>query len=501
MQTETPPDRSRRSSSTRLAHWVRASLLILSFGALGLGVTLASPGPPSPAPRQATEDPISAPADHAGWVEEVLPRYFVEVRFLELALWQWLGLLVVLLAASFLGLFAALFVVRVIRLGLRRVKAEWPGLVLDALAGPLRLFLSVWIFYLGSAALIGLSDRALSFVGTTCEVLAVLAGTWLTLRLVDVGATLVRRHFEARGVQAALTLVPMGVRITKVFVLLIALLSLVSQLGFNVASILAGLGVGGLAIALALQKPLENLFSGIAVIMDQPVKVGDFCRIGDHLGTVEDIGLRSTRIRTLDRTLLSIPNTEFASVRIESFTARDKIRFVHTLSFGYDTSPDQMRYLLTRIREILNAHPKVERDPCRVRFTRYGAFSLDVDLFAFVQTTDWSEYLSIQEDIFLHIYEAVEESGAYFAYPSQTLYLGRDAGRDPERTKAAEERVRAWREAGQLPFPGLPPERIDELEDSLPWPPKGAPRATVPADAAPAPESPKPKDEAKGWWR
>lgn len=495
---------STATGAGRLALLTRTLLFLVSCGVLALGVVVAAGGRAQATPQSDAADPapVEPPAQEAqAWMEEVLPRYFVEMRFLELALWQWIGALLLLLVASFLGFFVALVVVRAVGLPLRRISAAWPGMVLDALAGPLRLGLSVWIFYLAVLALLGLPQRSQQFVGTSCEVLALLAATWFALRLVDVGANLVKSHFVERGVQAALTLVPMGVRITKVFVALIAVLSLVNHLGFNVASILAGLGVGGLAIALALQKPLENLFSGITVIVDQPVKVGDFCRVGEHVGIVEDIGLRSTRLRTLDRTLLTISNSEFASARIESFTARDKIRLAHTLSFGYDTSPDQMRYLLTRIREILHAHPKVEPEPCRVRFTKYGAFSLDVDIMAFVATTDWSEYLGIQEDIFLHIYDAVTESGAYFAYPSQTLYLGRDGGRDLERTRAAEERVRAWREAGRLPFPNLPPERVAEIDGSLPWPPAGAPPPSAAPQQSAAPESPKSPGGKKGWWR
>ena len=497
-------------SSSRFALIARAFLVAASLCVLLLGVALAAADPAyalqeetQEAAQQSERDlALDAEAERASeWVEQFLPDYFVEMIFLDLALWQWMALLALVIVASFLGLIASFAVVRVVSFLLRRIKAEWPKRVLQAVAGPLRLFLSVWLFYIGSVVILGLDSRALEFIGTTVEVLGVIAATWLALRLVDVGAGLTREHFVARGVPAALTLVPMGVRITKVFVVLIALLSLVHNLGFNVASLLAGLGVGGLAVALALQKPLENLFSGITVIMDQPVKVGDFCRVGEHIGTVEDIGLRATRIRTLDRTLLSIANSEFASARIESFTARDKIRFAPTLSFGYDTSPDQMRFILTRIREILNAHPKVDPDPARVRWTKYGAYSLDVDIFAFVRTTDFNEYLGVQEDLFLHIYEAVQESGAYFAFPTQTLYLGRDAGRDAERTQATEELVQQWREAGKLPFPSLPKERIAEVDDTLPWPPKGAPPLPDPATQAPAPEAAKPKDGRKGWFR
>jgi MscS family membrane protein len=237
--------------------------------------------------------------------------------------------------------------------------------------------------------------------------------------------------------------------------------------------LIAGLGVGGLAIALAAQKTVENFFGGVVVIADRPVKVGDFCRVGEHIGTVEDIGLRSTRIRTLDRTLLTISNAEFSTSRIENYGKRDKIFLHPTLQFGYDTSPDQMRYLLVEIRKMLYSHPRVLADPCRVRFINFGAYSLDMEIFAYVETKDWSDFLAVREDLFLRIMDIVEASGSYFAYPSQTLYLARDPGRNLDHTKEAEKIVGGWRERNEILLPNFPPEKITEIDDSLEYPPAG----------------------------
>jgi MscS family membrane protein len=196
----------------------------------------------------------------------------------------------------------------------------------------------------------------------------------------------------------------------------------------NVSALLAGLGVGGLAVALAGQRTVENLFGGMVLILDQPVRVGDFFRYGDKLGTVEDIGLRSVKIRTLDRTLVSIPNGNFSQMELENFAARDKIRLSTTLGLRYETTAAQLETVIRELRQALLAHPKVDPDPARVRFTRFGAYSLDVEILAYVKTSDFNEFLEVQQELFLRFMRVVEDAGTGFAFPSQTLYLGRDAG-------------------------------------------------------------------------
>ncbi len=144
------------------------------------------------------------------------------------------------------------------------------------------------------------------------------------------------------------------------------------------------------------------------------------------------------------------------------------------LQVGYDTSPDQMRYLLVELRRMLYAHPKTLPEPSRVRFFNFGAHSLDIEIYIYIDTQDWHEFTGIREDFYLRILNIVESSGAYFAYPSQTLYLGRDSGRDMERTGAAEAAVEEWRSAGTLPLPEFPESMIAEVDDTLEFPVKGA---------------------------
>jgi MscS family membrane protein len=240
--------------------------------------------------------------------------------------------------------------------------------------------------------------------------------------------------------------------------------------GVNITAALAGLGVGGIAVALAAQKTLENLLGGITITSDQPVRVGDFCRFGDQVGTVEDIGLRSTRIRTLDRTLVSVPNGHLSSISLENFGVRDKIWFHPTIQLRYETSADQLRYVLAEIRQMLYAHPRVEPQSARIRFAKFGACSLDLEVFAYVQATDYAVFLEVQEDLLLRIMDIVAASGTSFAFPSHTAYVTQDPGLDAEKTQAAIARVRQWRAEGEVPFPNFPPERIAQMTDTIPYP-------------------------------
>jgi len=247
-------------------------------------------------------------------------------------------------------------------------------------------------------------------------------------------------------------------------------------MGLNVTGLIAGLGVGGLAVALASQKSLANLFGGVSIIVDQPIRVGDFCRYGDgKVGTIEDIGIRSTRVRTLDRTLITVPNSEFSEFELENFAARDRMRLFTVLGLRYETTPDQMRHVLAGLRRLLLSHPRVTPDPARARFIGFGAHSLDVEIFAYVDTSDWNEFLQIREDILLRMMDVVAASGTGFAFPSQTLYLGRDTGLDAEAARRAEGEIAQWRARGELPFPEFTEGAKAAFARTVDYPPTGSP--------------------------
>ena len=245
----------------------------------------------------------------------------------------------------------------------------------------------------------------------TQQALVIVAFTWTLLRAIDVLAMRAQRRFVQRRQLGPISMVPLGRRVLKIVVASFAVMAALQNFGFNVTGIAAGLGIGGLAVALAAQKTVENLFGGFSLIADQPVRVGDFCRFGDTEGVVEDIGLRSTRVRTLDRTIVTIPNAQFSAMPLENLSRRDRIPVRATLALRVDCGAARVREILVRLRTMLAAQPKVEQESARARFVRLGA-QIEIELFAYVLTSEWNEYLEHREQLFLNALEVVGENVA-----------------------------------------------------------------------------------------
>jgi MscS family membrane protein len=246
------------------------------------------------------------------------------------------------------------------------------------------------------------------------------------------------------------------------------------ELGLPLYSVVAGLGIGGLAVALAIRPTLENLIGGIMLYLDQPVRIGDFCSFGDKTGTVESIGVRTTKIRALDRTLISIPNAALADMQLINWAKCDRMLINATIGLRYETENDQLRHVLVKFREMLHAHPKIDSDTVRVRFAGFGQSSLDIGVRIYALTKDFNEFHAISEDVLLRMSDIVKKSGSSFAFPSQTLYMGRDDGLDGELGETAAKEVESWRKAGKLPFPRLAADRIEQLKGTLDYPPRGS---------------------------
>jgi len=238
--------------------------------------------------------------------------------------------------------------------------------------------------------------------------------------------------------------------------------------------VIAGLGIGGLAVALAARSTLENLIGGITLVADKPVEVGDFCQLGEHLGVIEGIGLRSVRVRSLDRTIVTIPNAEFVNLYIENLTRRDRILLRTRIGLRYETTPDQLRWVLVEFRKLLLQHPMVSPEPARARVAGFGDYSVDIEIFAYVKTSDYDEFLSVQEDLYLRLIDVVDASGTAFAFPSTVNYLATDSGTDAERGERSEAVMRELRAAQNLPFPNFDVRTRAELRDTLDYPPEGS---------------------------
>jgi MscS family membrane protein len=402
-------------------------------------------------------------------IETRLPQVLVTRTFLGMPLWQWLALLVFIPVAAAVGW--------LIVLGLDIPRRLWlkykhkPNLqTYGHVSPPLLLFFGAWAHRIMGAYL-GLPLLPRVYYYRTISVVMAVGFFWLLLRITTVTMHRLRAHAIAAGRSGTGSLMVLGERLLKAIVVGVAVLSILGTLGFNLTTVLAGLGIGGLAIAFASQKTLENLFGGVSVLADEVIRVGDFCRIGDNVGTVEDLSLRSTRIRTLDRTLLSIPNGALATMNIENFARRDKVLFNPTIGVRYETTPDQLRFLLAEVRRMLYVHPKVETSSARVRFAALGDSSLNLEIFSYVLTSDYGEFTAIREDLLLRIMDIVDRSGSGFAFPSRTLYMAQDSGLDQEKTALAEKQVAQWRNQSQLPFPDFAPAEKSALQDSLAYPP------------------------------
>jgi MscS family membrane protein len=282
------------------------------------------------------------------------------------------------------------------------------------------------------------------------QVLLIIAITWTVLRVVESFEEIVRSHALRRDKTSLLPLLPVVRKSVKILIATFAGVAVLHSFGVHVITILAGLGVGGIAVALAAQKTLENFIGGITLYADQPVRVGEFCRFGGTVGTVEEVGLRSTRVRTLDRTVVTIPNSEFSNLQIENFARRDLIWYHPTIHLRYETTPDQLRYILVEVHRMLYAHPKVDSASARIRFIGFDSSSLTLEVFSYVTVTDYGEYLEVAEDLNLRIMDIVAASGSRFALPSQTTYLEEGRGLDPDRARAVEAQVQEWRERHEL---------------------------------------------------
>jgi len=398
-----------------------------------------------------------------------IPQFLVHKLFLGMPLWQWLGLLLAVPVAAVIAWAIVLVLAIPRRLWLQyRKRPNLHSFV--HLSGPLLLLFGA-IAHRVLVAYLGLPLLPRVYYYRTAGGVMAIGFFWFIYRASEISMRRLRTRAIGAGRTGTGTLMVLGERLLKVIVAGIAVLVVLAILGFNLTTVLAGVGIGGIAIAFAAQKTLENLFGGVSVLADEVIRVGDTCRFGDRTGTIEDISLRSTRVRTNERTELAIPNGTLAAINVENLTRRDKFLFNPVLAMRYETTPDQLRFLLAEVRRMLYEHPKVESGNAAIRLANFDESSLRLEISSFVLTTDNSEFNAIREDLLLRIMEIVKRSGSDFAFPSRTLYMGRDAGLDPEKIAAVEHQVQQWRDDRQLPFPDFAPTDKASFRGAISYPP------------------------------
>jgi MscS family membrane protein len=365
-------------------------------------------------------------------VEKHLPDPLVSWRVADTPVWRVLGLFMLALALAALSRLLSRFALLCCEPLLKRILPKTNRSVLAEFVGPLAILLAVVLFRAGMAWFEP-SPRLHVYLTRILAVLFFAALFWLSAAVVDLTEGRLRSAFREKH-QGFYSVLPLASRITKLVILALMIVAVLSSWGYNTTTILAGLGVGGIAIALAAQKTLENLFGGVSIISDRPVSVGDYCKFGDKEGTVEDIGLRSTRVRAPDRTLVTVPNGQFSSMTIENISARDKLLFHFTLNLHRDTTPDQVRALLDNVKKILAGNPKLESGGAPVYLSNVEKDALDLEVSAYVLTRNGDEFNEIKQDLYLRILDAVEAVGTKVASQQPPAAPASNAQPSPQRT-------------------------------------------------------------------
>lgn len=406
-------------------------------------------------------------------VDRILPESLKNNLWGGVAIGHWL-VMVVLFVVSYLISWMVIWLISfLLRLSWKRAKTEEGLRVIHAFALPFKLYLAVWLFVAVSQQ-VGISIIVRQWFSSITVVIGLVALVMLILRLTDLISSFSKGKMSRKGRVSAVSIILFLRRAIKIAVIIFGIIAILSVIGFDVTTGLAALGIGGIALALGAQKTVENFVGSVTLIADQPVRVGDFCKVGDISGTVEQIGMRSTTIRTGERTIVTIPNGEFSSTKIENFAHRDRFLFAPVIELRYETTPDQIRYLLVELRSVLYAHPMVSPDPARIRFTGWGATSLKLEVWSYVETPSFDEFLEVREDLLLRMMDIITASGTQLAYPSQTLYFAKDKGVSEEKMKEATEQVKVWKENDELQLPGFDAEKIQQISNTLPYPPEGS---------------------------
>ncbi len=354
-----------------------------------------------------------------------LPSWWREHRALGLENWQWLAIPVF----TVLVWLSTWLLVKATTWVAKRVTQRRPPLqrALIAQTGPIRLF---WVCWLGRAVIriIGIYEGSFAWVDVLFKAGAALAFFWGVLRALRDWTEQFTTSKAATSRPGSRALVSLVSRVGQILLMAFGALLVLSEFGFPVQNVIAGLGIGGIALALGAQKTLEHLFGALALTVDQPIREGDAVTAdGVVSGVVERIGLRSTQLRTAERTVISIPNGKLADMRLENFAQRDRYRFFTTLTLLYGTTSAQMEEVLAGCREVLTAEKQLWPGAMTVNFSALADWSLNVDVEAWFNVSGIDEYRAIRGRLLLGFMKVVEKAGTGFAFPTRTIELKQDA--------------------------------------------------------------------------
>jgi len=363
---------------------------------------------------------FDALSDH--WLREMVPMSLQRIGPLGVELWQWTLLFLLIPLAVLLSYVAASVTAFVLRRASARTDTDLDDAIVANTRGPIR---AIWtsVLFRALVVAIGLPLGVERGVLIAAGAFTVVFVTWLLIRVVSVLESRLPTSPWATDRPELKAIIPLIGRIVRVFLFALGIIGIVAQFGYSVATLVAGLGIGGIAVALAAQKTLEHVFGSVALGLDQPIRVGDWIRAGEVTGSVESIGLRSTRIRTLDRSVITVPNGQLSEQTTENFGVRDRFVLRTTVGLEYGTKAAQLKAVRDDLEATLRAHPLIWPDVVVVRFGNFGAFSLDIEVIAWLLTPDIHAFREEREKLFFEFMGIVEKHGCSFAFPTQTLHL------------------------------------------------------------------------------
>jgi MscS family membrane protein len=407
------------------------------------------------------------------FLDRVLPTVLKERKLGNVPIGHWTVVVIMTVLSYLLSRLLVFLIGLLVQKVWKKAATEQGNAIIEALTLPLHMYLTV-ILFVAFTQRMGISiivRQRFSIIIITISILAFLILLW---RMTDFVSMFARSRMSRKGRISAISAILFLSRTTKVAIVVIGVIALLGIIGVDVTAGLAALGIGGIALALGAQKTIENFVGSVSLIADQPLRVGDYCRVDDIKGTVESIGMRSTTLRTAARSIVTIPNGQLSASKIENYAHRDRFIFNPIFNFRMETSPDQMRYLLVELRSLLYAHPAVLNSTPTVRFTGITADALKVEITAYIQAINVETSQEVQEDLLLRMMDIIEKSGTSLAYPSQTLYMARDTPFSSEKAEEISKTVQKWKENNELQLPKFDPKRVEELKDSLKYPGDGS---------------------------
>lgn len=370
------------------------------------------------------------------FVVDNLPEW-AHNEWMGIKIWQYMAVFMWLLAGLILMKIFTFFLDNYVRRVAQKTKITWDDDLIDSIEKPAG-YIFLFTFYFLTFSNLQFSVSISQFINISLEIVLSAMVIWLFYNLADVFSKYLGVLTTKTETELDDQLIPLIRKTLRFFVVVMGVIAILQNNGYNVASLIAGLGIGGLAVALAARETLANFFGSITIFLDRPFKVGDWIKTGDVEGTVEEVGFRSTRIRTFYNSLVSVPNSSVANTDIDNLGLRKYRRLKTVLNLTYSTTPEQMEAFVEGIKAIVKANKHFRQDMYEVHFNSFGAHSLDVLVYVFFDVPDWSTELQQRHNFFLEVLRLAKEVGVEFAFPTQTLHM--DSFYKDEPRKVGEER-------------------------------------------------------------